>query len=625
MGLDFNAPISGTYKVIGGGVTTHAYWRSPSVDTIGSKPYVLQSIGYKVAGTKLTFGRNSGKAFACTYNAWTTSDSVANSYGNNKYAQDMTSLSVFFDMPTFSITPDTDYFSGANAVYNVNNRVGTFSGNYIYTGDNGQQVIGENISIVNEGDKTVYNPVTITTYVYNTYNYDYSSRTYDMITTDNKKVKVEFGDNALTMNVDGIEYTLSYTTQYAHEHSYEIVEETAATCTSTGIIKRRCTQCGDIHITNLDAYGHDWICTGYVVDSNGETVPVTNSDLVSNTDLFNQQSGYYVFTCTRCGAVNREYVTGKPTDSPVYTEGIISILNRIVVLLESVDSKLFDGLPAYPTSVDNSPLLRMIYNALYGGNAGASDIVTTATAEIGEAEGAKYYEWYGFDGHVEWCACFVSWVADQCGVLDVSIPKFAVVDDAVAWYQINDKWLSGGSTPMPGDIVFFDWNSDDNPDHVGIVTSVHDGVVYTVEGNMGDSPGVVGTRETFVASSIIYGYGTPDYVAGGPSIYSVLIEISNKLDNLDGTLSSGDTVTVTEINNYDFSENPTFNDIYNVATDTNLVDVTKQGTSVFGKLLKFLYRSAVSGALNSDPVGSLSDFYLDDSAGEDVWALPSVS
>jgi len=34
--------------------------------------------------------------------------------------------------------------------------------------------------------------------------------------------------------------------------------------------------------------------------------------------------------------------------------------------------------------------------------------------------------WYGFIGRVEWCACFVSWCADQCGYIDAGIiPKFA--------------------------------------------------------------------------------------------------------------------------------------------------------------------------------------------------------
>ena len=36
-------------------------------------------------------------------------------------------------------------------------------------------------------------------------------------------------------------------------------------------------------------------------------------------------------------------------------------------------------------------------------------------------------------------------------------------------------------------IIFFDWDSDGETDHVGIVQKVENGIVYTVEGNSGDS------------------------------------------------------------------------------------------------------------------------------------------
>ena len=522
-------------------------------------------------------------------------------------------------MPLYKVVPDTEYMPAVNT-YNIDTRVGSMVGNYVYTGNNGTQMIAENITIVNEGDKTIYNPVTETTYVYNTYNYDYTTRTYNTVTEDNQNIIVNFADNCLNLTVDGVEYNLSYTTQ--HEHSYSIVEEVAATCTQQGLIRRRCS-CGDEHLTYFDALGHDWICTGYVVESNGTVVSSTDlasdTDLASSTDLSTGQSGYYVFTCTRCGATNREYITGHPSESPIYTEGIFSILNRIVALLESIDGKLFGDLPAYPVSNDGY-LLRLIYNALYGGNAGASDVVTTAVSEIGTTEGARYYEWYGFDSHVEWCACFVSWVADQCGLLDTVIPKFAVVDDAVDWYQDNDQWSARGSTPIPGDIVFFDWNMDNNPDHVGIVTSVQDNIVYSVEGNMGDSPGAVGTRETAVNSVIIFGYGNPDYVAGGPTIFSVLSHISDKLDDIESALANDGSVTIDDIDSYDFTDSPTFNDVYNVDDNNTILDVTKQGTSVFGKLLSFLYQSTVGAAFDADPVSDLSDFYLDDTqASSDLW------
>ena len=43
-----------------------------------------------------------------------------------------------------------------------------------------------------------------------------------------------------------------------------------------------------------------------------------------------------------------------------------------------------------------------------------------------------------------------------------------------------------GYEPMPGNIIFFDWESDGLADHVGIVERVENGLIYTVEGNSGD-------------------------------------------------------------------------------------------------------------------------------------------
>ena len=44
--------------------------------------------------------------------------------------------------------------------------------------------------------------------------------------------------------------------------------------------------------------------------------------------------------------------------------------------------------------------------------------------------------------------------------------------------------------PLHGMIIFFDWaddGQDGDADHVGIVDKVENGVVYTIEGNSGDS------------------------------------------------------------------------------------------------------------------------------------------
>ena len=146
---------------------------------------------------------------------------------------------------------------------------------------------------------------------------------------------------------------------------------------------------------------------------------------------------------------------------------------------------------------------------LYGITIGDGEIVTVALSQVGNAGGEPYWSWYGFDGRVEWCACFVSWCADQCGYIDSGvIPKFAGCVNGSQWFKDRGQWQDGGFTPEAGQIIFFDWEGDGETDHVGIVERCENGIVYTVEGNSGDA---CRQRSYPVGSSSIYGYGIPAY------------------------------------------------------------------------------------------------------------------
>ena len=141
-----------------------------------------------------------------------------------------------------------------------------------------------------------------------------------------------------------------------------------------------------------------------------------------------------------------------------------------------------------------------------GGN---QAIVEVALTQLGNEGGQPYWSWYGFEGRVEWCACFVSWCADQCGYLESGIiPKFSLCSDGVDWFSANGQWQSRNYEPSAGDIIFFDWDGDGTIDHVGIVEKCENGIVYTVEGNSGDA---CKQNQYSVGSSSIYGYGVPKY------------------------------------------------------------------------------------------------------------------
>lgn len=136
---------------------------------------------------------------------------------------------------------------------------------------------------------------------------------------------------------------------------------------------------------------------------------------------------------------------------------------------------------------------------------GSTDMVMVAASQIGNEGGELYWRWYGFSAHVDWCAVFVSWCADQAGLLDDgSMPKFAVCDDGIRWFIERGRWFNRNISPELGMVIFFDWDQDGRSDHVGIVEKCEDGMIYTLEGNSGD---VCIKKWYAVGDKVIMGYG----------------------------------------------------------------------------------------------------------------------
>ena len=151
--------------------------------------------------------------------------------------------------------------------------------------------------------------------------------------------------------------------------------------------------------------------------------------------------------------------------------------------------------------------------ALYGITAGDTAIVDVARTQLGNIGGQPYWSWYGFGSRVEWCACFVSWCANECGYIENGIiPKYAYCPTGADWFKDRGQWAERDITPEPGMIIFFDWarggRQDGETDHTGIVEKVENGRVYTIEGNSGNA---CRERSYPLGWYEIFGYGVPQY------------------------------------------------------------------------------------------------------------------
>ena len=114
----------------------------------------------------------------------------------------------------------------------------------------------------------------------------------------------------------------------------------------------------------------------------------------------------------------------------------------------------------------------------------------------------------------DWCDIFVTTVYQQAGLSDL-IGRECGVQRHIGIMEKKGIW-KGRTQPKVGDIVTFDWDGGGWTDHIGIVESVNNGVITTIEGNSslyaGSTAKTKVNRKTYDwNSSYIKGYARPAY------------------------------------------------------------------------------------------------------------------
>ena len=113
----------------------------------------------------------------------------------------------------------------------------------------------------------------------------------------------------------------------------------------------------------------------------------------------------------------------------------------------------------------------------------------------------------------DWCDVFVTTVFQQAGLSSL-IGRECGVQRHIGIMQQKGIW-QGKVLPQAGDVITFDWDGGGFADHIGIVESVKDGVVTTIEGNSSpytSSGNTKVNRKTYNwNASYIKGYARPNY------------------------------------------------------------------------------------------------------------------
>ena len=160
------------------------------------------------------------------------------------------------------------------------------------------------------------------------------------------------------------------------------------------------------------------------------------------------------------------------------------------------------------------------------------DVIRIAEGEVGYSRwddpetGTKYGRWYaeltgeGYyaENGVAYCAMFVSWVFHQARVACAGLPG------AYCPAMLEEARRAGAtvakSDARPGDVVYFDWQLDEETDHVGIVVANYGTFLETIEGNTSSGSsgsqsngGVVARRQRNLHN--VCAIVRPDYDGGG--------------------------------------------------------------------------------------------------------------
>lgn len=175
----------------------------------------------------------------------------------------------------------------------------------------------------------------------------------------------------------------------------------------------------------------------------------------------------------------------------------------------------------------------------------SSSFVSLAVNQLNDSSrygGEKYWSYMGWGARVPWCASFVTWVIDHTSYnnqnLKDIIDKSKIEEPSAVYSHMNFYYnnsnpninfyyndncskyagkngINSTYIPKEGDMIFFDWQQnwsgsmptfwEDEPDHMGIVQSVQEGYIITIEGNSSDA---VNEKKYALNSCSVVGFGS---------------------------------------------------------------------------------------------------------------------
>ena len=113
-----------------------------------------------------------------------------------------------------------------------------------------------------------------------------------------------------------------------------------------------------------------------------------------------------------------------------------------------------------------------------------TELLKIAQKHLGQG-GAVFRKYCGLPSGAAWCNAFVDYVANEGGVKSLYFngAKETYCPHSIAWCRKNLAQIPL-YIAMPMDIIYFDWDRNNVPNHIGFVRATKDtSSIYTIEGN----------------------------------------------------------------------------------------------------------------------------------------------
>lgn len=113
-----------------------------------------------------------------------------------------------------------------------------------------------------------------------------------------------------------------------------------------------------------------------------------------------------------------------------------------------------------------------------------TELLKIAQKHLGQG-GAVFRKYCGLPSGAAWCNAFVDYIANEGGVKSLYFngAKETYCPHSIAWCKKNLAQVPL-YIAMPMDIIYFDWDRNGVPNHIGFVRATKDtSSIYTIEGN----------------------------------------------------------------------------------------------------------------------------------------------